>query len=694
MLTQDLRDDIRNARHKIASTLTGYRNRPAQSQMIAEVARIAASGAPQKVALIEAQTGTGKSIAYLLGAVPIAKAQQIPVIVASATVALQEQLAYRDIPVFLELTGIDATVAIAKGRRRYLCPRNLHRLTTVDPKQIGIDFGEAENGPKLSSAEAAILGVLEASYASDIWDGDMDAAPAELSNVIKEAITTSAMQCDGRSCAHYWKCPVVKARQALTKAQIVVTNQDLLLADLLADVERRLLPAISEAILVVDEAHHLPRAAVEHFAGKVKPERVVKATLEGLDRAIDRAPLVGGSPAIREHLAAARERLAAKDTADSVNAIRRWVEAAKAGAPKTGPFIAALADEEPLLHEALGALAIAAESAAEDLRAVSRLLPQGEKSKPDDPRAKFATSIKRMVETLEHASGVMARLSVPDHEDDIPTARWVEDERNSEFVIVPVSASDALKQHLFEPARAVVMTSATLSSMGTFNALRADTGLADMSVSELRLPTPFPLEDQAELVIPNMQADAKDAKAHTDELKAKLPEWLNRATEGSLLLFASGKQMREVVEDLRTKVGCPVRMQGESPTSELLEGHRNDVQAGRQAVLAGLASFAEGLDLPGKQCSLVVIAKIPFAVPDHPLQVAKERWVTAKGGNYFRDVSVPEAFIRLVQACGRLIRTETDTGRIIIADRRLVTTTYGRKMLDELPKFRRVIERK
>ena len=686
-LTPELRQSIQVARDRIATQLIGYRPRPAQAVMTAEVARIASNHEDAKIALIEAQTGTGKSVAYLLGSVAVAKALEIPVVIASATIALQEQLALRDIPLFLQQTGIDARVIIAKGRRRYLCIRNLQRLTIADPRQIGLELGR-DNSPSLSDAEAAQLGVLDMAYAEEAWDGDMDSAPAQLTAPLREALTTSSAQCDGRGCTHYWACPLVKARLALAKAQIVVTNQDLLLADLMSDPDRSILPSIRESILIVDEAHHLPRAAMEHFAGKVRPTRVVQGAIDALERAVDRAPLMGGSPAIGAYLSSALEVLQAQEGIGAVRTIESWLAACDQTASH-----APVANDDLLLFAAMGALALTVAEVGRLVGDALDLIPKGDASQPNDPKTRLVSSLRRLVESLDNAAGVMACLSAPDDPQCVPNARWAELGDAPEFVIVPVSAGDMLRKRLFRPARSVVLTSATLTSMGTFARLREELGLETHPARELRLPSPFPLEQQAELVVPWMDADAKDAVAHTAELKQRLPGWLEGLSGGGLLLFASGKQMREVVEAIRSTLPYPVRTQGEAPTAELLAAHRSDIQAGRPAVLAGLASFSEGLDLPGNQCNCVVIAKIPFAVPDHPLQKARERWMSQSGRNYFRDVAIPEAFLRLVQACGRLIRTEADHGRILIADRRLVTTTYGRRMLEELPPFRRVIQR-
>jgi ATP-dependent DNA helicase DinG len=194
--------------------------------------------------------------------------------------------------------------------------------------------------------------------------------------------------------------------------------------------------------------------------------------------------------------------------------------------------------------------------------------------------------------------------------------------------------------------------------------------------------------DRAVFAVPAMDCDPGDAAAHTQALIEQLPEILLEE-EGSLVLFSSRRQMHEVYEGLGSELDGRVLMQGDYSKQELLRRHRAAVDAGRGSVIFGLASFAEGVDLPGDYCRHVVIAKIPFAVPDSPLEAALAEWVEDQGRNPFMEISVPDAALRLVQASGRLLRTEEDSGRITLMDRRILTRRYGRAILDSLPPFRR-----
>jgi ATP-dependent DNA helicase DinG len=190
--------------------------------------------------------------------------------------------------------------------------------------------------------------------------------------------------------------------------------------------------------------------------------------------------------------------------------------------------------------------------------------------------------------------------------------------------------------------------------------------------------------------VPKMDCDPSDSVAHTAAIVEALPQLLSK-DEGSLVLFSSRRQMLDVYSGVSASLGQMILLQGDYSKQEILRRHRESVDGGDGSIIFGLASFAEGVDLPGDYCRHVVIAKIPFAVPDSPLEAALAEWVEAEGRNPFMEISVPNAALRLLQASGRLLRTETDSGRVTLLDRRLVTRRYGRAILDSLPPYRRDI---
>ena len=286
------------------------------------------------------------------------------------------------------------------------------------------------------------------------------------------------------------------------------------------------------------------------------------------------------------------------------------------------------------------------------------------------------------------------------HEDDphfAPRARWLEERpaertRHRWLVVSPVDVAGLLRELLWTRIGGAIVTSATLTSFGSFDHLAHSTGLSGADrVSYARLDSPFDLARQATLIVPAMRSDPSDADAHTAELIALLPSRLDPA-EGSLVLFFSDKQMREVYAGMPTTWRQRIACQGDRDREALLAEHALAIAAGGGHALFGLVSMAEGLDLPLDLCRHVVIAKLPFPVPDDPVEATRAEWMASRGQSYFAQVALPLVALRLTQACGRLIRTPQDVGRITVFDRRLVTKPYGKQLLAALPPFRQVIE--
>ncbi|MFC6673560.1 helicase C-terminal domain-containing protein [Marinobacterium aestuariivivens] len=273
-----------------------------------------------------------------------------------------------------------------------------------------------------------------------------------------------------------------------------------------------------------------------------------------------------------------------------------------------------------------------------------------------------------------------------------PTARWINmvetaDGLDYECRSSPVSAADTLSEHLWEHCYGAVVTSATLTALGQFDRLLADLGLAPDTPCE-RLQSPFDHQRSAELWVPPLAADPSDPDAHTREVADFLERRLSSAT-ATLVLFSSWRQMRGVLEQLSESIKNTVLSQGQYSKNEILQQHRAAVDRGAPSIIFGLASFAEGVDLPGGYLTEVIVTKLPFSVPDDPVDATMAEWIEQRGGNAFIDWSVPMASMRLTQAVGRLLRTEQDSGTVILLDRRVVTRRYGRQLLDALPPFRR-----
>ena len=234
-----------------------------------------------------------------------------------------------------------------------------------------------------------------------------------------------------------------------------------------------------------------------------------------------------------------------------------------------------------------------------------------------------------------------------------------------------------------------MVTSATLKSLGNFNSLQRETGVPD-SAHFLAVAGAFDYANAAILKVPKDAVEGNDVSAHTQYMVDNLSALIDK-NSGTLVLFSSKRQMDQVYDQLSNDMVRRILIQGQYSNREMIRLHKERIDQGKTSILFGLASFAEGVDLPGDYCRHVIIAKLPFAVPNDPLQEALAEWIELQGGNSFFDIALPLASLRLIQASGRLLRTESDTGVVSILDKRLLTKRYGKQLLNALPPFTRDI---
>ncbi|MCB1616285.1 MAG: ATP-dependent DNA helicase DinG, partial [Pseudomonadales bacterium] len=284
--------------------------------------------------------------------------------------------------------------------------------------------------------------------------------------------------------------------------------------------------------------------------------------------------------------------------------------------------------------------------------------------------------------------------AIDDTEGDIPQSRWVRLIDEAEAVDLQVccsliNASRQLNESLWQRCFGAVLTSATLTSLGSYDRFRQRSGTPDSANYQV-VPSPFDVSNAARLIVPRLSADPSDNEAHTLAVVEYLEQNLSES-HGSLVLFSSRRQMEQVFEGLNSRWRMLVLLQGELSRQEMIVEHKRRIDSGKGSVLFGLASFSEGVDLPGDYCRHVVIAKIPFAVPDDPVEESMSEWIEKCGGNPFMEMAVPDAAQKLVQACGRLLRHELDSGDISLLDRRIVTKRYGKAILASLPPFKQDI---
>ncbi|MDQ0009698.1 ATP-dependent DNA helicase DinG [Luteibacter jiangsuensis] len=696
MLTDDTKAAIRAAYARLKDGLAGFRGRTSQLKMIAEVAKALAE--PAGAAVIEAPTGTGKSMAYLIAGLEVARAQKKKLVIATATVALQEQLVQRDIPQYLTLCGVEAKVALAKGRGRYLCPRNLRAAGAEPSAQGGFEFDAdlALWSRPPAERDTKAIEKLGKAFESREWNGDIDTSPEPLSDLVRGMITTSAGGCTGRKCGAFAVCPFFVARRAIGEADIVVANQDLVLADLTMPRDEDtfggvILPKPEDTLYIFDEAHHVPGKAIDRGAADVHLATAVRR-IGRLQNQIHGAYSLTDKESIGNlTLEAGDEKLLAMSNA--LEEIEREIRLS---------WTPSSSETEPVFRASLGQLPDNWKMHAEHLhlitrdiqrwlRTVRRTVVEMEAGGPTQEA--LSRELGVALERLDRQVRTWYAWSTDDRENNPPLARWVSMTPEQQLVChaSAVSAGGLLRSVLWDNASAVVMTSATLSAGGNFRGFADSVGLPNEALT-LSLPSPFDLEKQARLEVPALKTLPEDREGHAREVS----EWLAKHLDwnaGNLVLFTSRAKLDRVLQILPIEFVRKVRAQGSLSKSQLIAEHCEDIDAGKGSTLFGLASFGEGLDLPGKLCETVVVTQLPFAVPTDPVGATYAEWLESRGRNPFIEVSVPDATRLLTQYCGRLIRTETDTGRIVLLDRRVITKRYGTGMLRALPPFAREIER-
>lgn len=619
--------------------LDGFAPRPAQQQL---AGAIATAIEQVDVLLAEAGTGTGKTFAYLVPVLLSGKRS----IISTGTRALQDQLFHRDLPRLQQALGVRPRAALLKGRANYLCRYRTEQALTAPQ----------------GAAELAELARV-AAWAGRSSDGDVSGLAwlGEQSPLLPQ-ITSTQDNCLGHDCPFWGDCFVVAARQRAQAADLVVVNHHLLLADLALKQEGfgEILPGAQA--FIIDEAHQLPELAANFFGQSFgsRPLQELALDCEREAGQVAAAACVVATPAAA--LAQALQQL----------------RQAMGNLPQRGTQWAAMiqpavADGFELLEQAIGLL-LAALAGVKD--ASAGLLAC---------HARAQLALRGLQQWLDAPAeaGLFDDADLPGTEAEAGPAcvRWYElSARGFRCQTTPMDVSGPLRQHRQATAAAWVFTSATLTVGGGFEHIAARLGLDDPAT--LSLPSPFDWAGQSLCYLPPDLPDPAASQFGAAQLAAVLPV-LQASGGRAFLLFASHRALREAAQAL-AGAPWPLFVQGTAPRALLLEQFR----AAGNGVLLGTASFREGVDVVGDALSVVVIDKLPFAAPDDPVFAARLEAIERAGGNAFRAEQLPQAVIALKQGVGRLLRSETDRGVLVLCDRRLQTRSYGKVFFASLPALR------
>lgn len=627
----------------LAERIPGFRPRIAQ-QCLAEA--VAQAFDERGVLLAEAGTGTGKTYAYLVPALLSGK----KTIISTGTRALQDQLYHRDLPRVRDALGTGLKTALLKGRANYLC---LYRTEQAKGEPSG-SRGAFASREQITQFQRIVA------WGGRTRMGDL----AEVEGLPEDSpliplVTSTAENCLGGECPFYADCFVVQARQRAQAADVVVVNHHLLLADLALKEEGfgEILPGAQA--FVVDEAHQLPELAAQFFGEGIGARPLVELARDALGESKD----VPGSLAVVQAPAQQLEQAA------------RALRAAMEPLPLRGTLQRALHD--PAVDAAFESLAHALATLHAALQPLREASPGFDAC---HARAQeFASRLARWRVPRGTASeGIGDDFDSPDQD-----VRWYElTPRGFRLQRTPLDVSGPLRAHRERSHAAWVFTSATLAVEGGFAHVAQRLGLSGQGQDEPRTllqPSPFDWTTQALCLLPPRLPEPASRDYTRAVLDAVRPV-LQASGGRAFLLFASHRALREAADALRGGP-WPLFVQGEAPRHVLLQRFRES----GSGVLLGTASFREGVDVAGDALSVVVIDKLPFAAPDDPVFEARLDAIRRAGGNPFRDEQLPQAVIALKQGAGRLIRTETDRGVLVLCDPRLTGKSYGRVFLDSLP---------
>lgn len=670
-----------------------FKMRHAQVDLSIHVARTLLRSEDKNLLLSEAPTGTGKTIGYMIGAIAAQKADSVlaanPVIIATATKALQHQLMANDAPTLASCGIVDGSkVVLAKGRANYVCIADAQQMRQRSAQAI-LDIEEymPEGMENLSPSD--IDAMLEA-YERREWDGDFDHYNSSSTKQLR-ALGSNSDTCVRSKCAHKDNCPYFSARDALKTAQVIVTNHDIMMLDLKKSFgeEETSLP-VSQFNLIVDEAHHLGDKTLQIASAELE----VAAARLMLKRRGAVSKLISKDADLQKYLIAKRIDVSSltdnllEVTMGELYTMLTSIELPEGETTHRFPSAAVPAELRSLASQ-LFKVAIPVSNAFSNIVAAFKQLEETKVRAIQENRREIRL---RCFEQLRQLSSIIDTASAFSSVDRM--ARWMY--RRGDAVALhatPIHPGEYLNNYAWTngAVNSVTMVSATLRDLGSYDGILHSYGIPRDKLTELTLPYTFPYEESTLKVVAMRYSPKQgERRSFLTELNEKLPKEID-PKEATLVLVSSWGNLRELSPILKRHFGEEtVKVQGETPVKYLLQKHKEHIDSGKGSILLGVATMAEGMDLPGKYCTHVAICTLPFAVPTNPLEQELQEML---GKDYFSKRSLPDAMRKLTQMVGRLLRKEEDRGRVTLFDNRMANTGYGRKMLANLPPFKRVIEK-
>lgn len=661
----------------------GYTERQGQLDMMQFISQ-SLTRKQRRFGVVEAGTGTGKTVAYCIPAAIHARRQRKTLVIVTSTVLLQQQLLHAELRQLANLFSPQLSFGIIKGRRRYACIDRLDKSVNSYGEESVDLFGERNP----SRRDRRIASELLDRFNTRQWDGDMDAAPILLSPRDRGSFTTDALGCHRQSCEYAKPCPYFRVRNRVNSLDVVVTNYSLLMASGREGID--MLPAPEDCIYVFDEVHRLADIVMNSGAASANTSAVTEVANE-IEKFINRlinnvekghplasaqqdildvtprvAPLVDQ---LRNHFARLTRTNAVEP--DSQRSVFRFV----AGRVDEGT-----GDQARVLASAIEKLFVALNDLFNTLDDARANLPMWINT---DVLGSAVRSLTELLVTVRDMRAVF-----DDWGSTIPgaSARWLSPADNEwRMHTVPIAVDEILNNAIWSQAHSVICASATIYTSQGFNQFKQEVGLNLADEHFKRVASPFDFRRNVRFQVANIGFSQPGGDAFNRAAATYLPRLLKQNRSG-LVLFTSRIDMEKVFEQLPDAFSEHCLMQDKLSMVETLRKHRESIDRGGQSYIFGLVSYREGVDLPGDYCQHVVIMRIPFNVPDDPVIKSQKELLGLE--NAFMQYDVPQASLRLFQACGRLLRSETDRGSITILDRRIVEKKqYCDELVRPLPDF-------
>lgn len=661
---------------ELARHFPHFEPRPSQVRMLREVA---VAFNTSTLLAVEAGTGVGKSLAYLIPAIDWAAANDERVVISTATINLQQQLIDKDIPMVLDLLGHDVRAVLVKGRGNYLCQKRLNEAL--------------DEATLFEEPDEELLALKK--WAGESETGSRSDAPFHPSDDLWSRVNSDADSCADLSCRLRERCFFARARREAAGARILVVNHHLLFIDLYLRVRgigfdaRAILPPFRR--LVFDEAHSIENSATSLFSESLSVfsirKHVRRLYRERRNRKTGLLPLV------------AQRGTEAKLVEKSINSALEVSSVAE----RANSLVVQLSDEpamrltpgmdEHLRRAILGTMEELQGSIVALCGLLADIVDAAESGEDDDPYHDVRITARRLDRIAMLCRNLIEFEDNPDRVFWIEYRRAANGERYARFVSTPLEIGEIMQEAVYEPFETVVFTSATLTVADTFSYWASRIGLDELSRESktVMLPSPFVYAENALLAVPS-DAPEPSSEEYQPFLLAFLGELLELTEGGALVLFTSYQMLGATHEGLREKLearGIACLRQGQDDRARLLARFNED----SSSVLFATESFWQGVDAPGDTLKLVVLCRLPFRVPSDPVLTARTELIESRGGNAFTDLALPEAVMKLRQGFGRLIRRASDRGVVVVSDVRVLTRTYGSLFLNSLPETPRSTKR-